>query len=155
MGSPTLNSPAEIVQALLVVLGQGTNPLVGSIASNSAWPVYATSEPNEPDNCITVYDTTNQTDMRAMWDGSYSRHYGVQVRVRSVDHPTGHQKIHAIGTALAQNVGGRAGSIVVSCGANTYTVLAMAKIGGTIYLGKDTPRSKRSLFTLNAFLVLG
>lgn len=153
MSSP-INSQAEIAQQLLIELGLGTNPPVGGIANNRVWPVYATSEPNEPDNCITVYDTTNQNDSRNMYGGDYLRHYGLQVRVRSVDHPTGYQKAKAIADALATQVGGLNGGITVMCGANVYYVFAITKIGGVLILGKDAPRSKRSLFTFNCFLVL-
>lgn len=154
MTTPLLNSPAEIVQALLIALELGTAPPAGSVANNLVWPVYASSEPNEPDNCITVYDTTNQIDMRAMHDGSYAIHYGLQTRVRSIDHPTGYQKIAAIAHALASDVGGSAGPIPVVCGTNVYLVHAIARIGSILVLGKDAPRSKRSLFTVNFLLVL-
>lgn len=157
MATPLLNSPAEIVQALLIALSQGSVPPVGSVATDSEWPIYATNEPNAPDNCITIYDTTNQHDGRSMVDGRNWTHYGFQVRVRAVDHPTGYVKAKAIEEALLTQVGiPGIGGVRVTClnGNIDYVVKACVKVHNPINLGKDTPRSKRSLFTINGLLVL-
>jgi len=45
-------STAGIVQQLLIDLNLATDPTVGS-----EWPVYCGYEPDDPDDCITVYDT--------------------------------------------------------------------------------------------------
>lgn len=160
MGVPTLNSPAEIVQALLVLLNLATLPPRNSLASNRDWPVFATVEPNEPDNCLTVYDTSNQYDGRSMKTGENWVHYGVQVRVRGVDHPTAYQKAYTIYQALLQNVGGQNGPSAVaissnpSVNSNNYLIGSLVKVRGPYSLGQDTPKSKRRLFTINALLVL-
>lgn len=154
MASLLLNSEAELVQQLLIVLGLGTTPPTNTVANNSAWPVFASNEPAEPDNIITVIDTPNQTFARLMPTGKYAHQYGFRVRVRAVDHPTGYQKIKQIALQLAHNVGGDAGPINVVCTGNNYLIHAIAKIGGVMALGKDAPKSKRSVFTVDGYVVL-
>lgn len=162
MGFPLLNSQAEITQAVLAALQLGTYPPDGSLACNTDWPIYFSNEPSEPDNCITVYDSVNQYDGRSMKDGELWIHWGVLIRIRSQTHATGYQKSLQIIQALSQRIGGNAGNLGVYCQSNYtgigpgnyYLVDCFTKIRGPLVLGKDAPRSKRSLFTVNAFLVL-
>lgn len=139
------NSQAEIAAQLLVDLGFGTDPL-----TFQAWPVYSTAEPSAPDNCITVKDTDGTSEGRSMVDGELQEHFGVQVRVRSTTHPTGWQKALAVREALAKNLYDR----TVTIGSSQYLVHCAAKISRVLSLGKDTPSTKRSIFTVNAVLAL-
>ncbi len=135
------HSPAEVIRWLLVALELGTDP-----ADGAAWPVYATNEPNEPDNCITVYDTTGISDGRSMMDGALWQHHGFQVRVRAKDHHAGWVKADAIRTAMAEQACQR----TVSRDGKRYLVWSINKIGLVLVLGIDNPTSKRQLFTVNA-----
>lgn len=135
------NSPAEVVRALLISLGMGTDP-----ASETSWPIFSTGEPDTPDNCITVYDTPGIGDGRSMVDGELFTHYGFQVRVRAITALVGWQKANAIRTAMAQSVS----KMRVSVDSSRYYVQCIAKIGNVLPLGRDTGNSRRYLFTLNA-----
>lgn len=137
------NSPADILRWLLVYLVQGTDP-----ADADAWPVYVSSEPNQPDNCITVYDTQGQDDGRSMRDGELYAHPGFQVLVRSQDHVAGWQKATAIRTALAMEVL----RLTLAVGPSTYLIQCISHIGQVLAIGKDAPSSKRSLFTVNGMV---
>jgi hypothetical protein len=145
MSLPLLHSPADILRALVIDLGQGADPDLGG-----NWPVYATNEPSMPDNVITLYDTTPQYDMRAMVDGESSFHWAYQVRVRSASHPAGLVKMDAIRVALDEQIYANA----LTLGSAHYVVYNVAKSGGILYLGVDNPSSKRSLFTLNGYVAL-
>lgn len=136
------DSPATIARQLLVDLGLGTQP-----AAAGAWPVYASQEPDTPDNCITVYATQGTDDGRLQVDGSLQGHLGFQVRIRSDGYETGWQKGDAIQTTLATQV--LRETVVV--GANVYLVQCVAKIGDILELGKEQG-SYRFLFTINAVL---
>lgn len=135
------DSPADVVRWILVALGVGTDPELGS-----AWPVYCSSEPDRPDNSITVYDTDGTDNGRTMVDGKLQRLFGFQVRVRSDSHGTGWTKADAIQTALAESVYQE----TVTVNGRSYLVHAVSRIGDVLPLGKESPTSKRSLFTLNA-----
>lgn len=134
------HSPADVVRWLLVALGLGTDPEGGD-----SWPVFAAGEPDSPDNCITVFDTVGTDDGRVMVTGEAVRHPGIQVRVRAKNHATGWAKADAIRTALAQSVYLEA----VAVGGNHYLLHSASKIGNVLALGKESPVSKRSIFTLN------
>lgn len=144
------HSPADICRRLLIGLGQLTDPLPWETGVGLAWPGFVSAEPNVPDNCVTLKDTQGSDDGRVMTDGEPQDHFGFQVRVRGTDHAAAWAKADAIRTALAMSVDNR----TVSIDASTYTVHAIARIGQAINLGKDTPTSRRSLFTINAVVAI-
>lgn len=134
-----LHSPAVIVRELIALLQLGTEPELAQ-----PWPVYADVEPDEPDNCITVYDTAWKGDGRAMVTGETFHHFGVQVRVRAVDHATGFSKAKAIHEAFDTQVYQNR----VPLDSQVYDV---HNVSGTdvLSIGQDTSTSKRHIFTLN------
>lgn len=142
MSLPFLHSPADIVRWLLVGIGVGTDPTLSVL---QPWPVYAADEPDEPDNCLTVYDTTPQDDGRVHTDGEVLRMHGFQLRIRAVDHPTGAAKLYAAQVTMTEANVGR----TVSIGTARYTVFALSKPSVGM-LGKDMPNTARKLFTINA-----
>lgn len=146
MSVALLHSPGDITRWLLIGLGLGADP-----EESTVWPIFATSEPDAPDNCLTLYDTTGSDDGSSMIDGELYTHHGVQVRIRAATHSGGgYAKASAIRHALAELVHDE----TVHVGATTYLVQCYARIGEVLTLGKDAPNSKRSLFTLNATVSL-
>ena len=146
MPNTLLHSPADVTRHLLISLGLGTDPDDGG-----AWPVYATSEPDLPDNALTIYDTVGTSDGRSMIDGELYQHYGIQVKIRAATHSGGgYGKADAIRTALAETVYDE----TVHVGDSTYLVHCYSRIGEVLTLGKETPTSKRSLFSINAIVAL-
>lgn len=139
MSLQLLHSPAQVVQQMMIDLGDGTD---GSL--NNAWPVFATVEPDDPDNCITVYDTQGTDDGRTMVDGKASVHHGIQVRVRAYDHPTGYVKAKTVRNDFETVLNRQ-----VSLDSQLYLVECITKIGDVLPLGQDAPNSKRRAFTLN------
>ncbi len=146
MSNILANSPAEVIRAVLIGLGLGSDPSSWSAGAGSPWPVLVEGEPNVPDNLIVVTDTTGQDDGRAMFDGELFTHYGFQVKVRSADHPTGWLRADLIRQQMAQDVYG----LAVVIDSSTYLVWAITHIGNVLPLGKDVGSSKRSLFSINA-----
>lgn len=139
MSLQILHSPAQIIQQMMIDLGEGTD---GS--TNGTWPIFATEEPDDPDNCITVYDTQGTDDGRTMTDGKAGVHHGIQVRVRAYDHPTGYVKIKTIRNDFETVLNKQ-----VSLDTQLYLVECVTHIGDVLPLGQDTPTSKRRAFTLN------
>jgi hypothetical protein len=141
-----LHSPAEIVQQLLIDAGIGTDP-----DFDLPWPVYSTNEPDAPDNCITVTDTTGESVGRTQWDGRDEMHWGVQIRIRAVSHENvGWRKGFAIRTFISQEVSQQ----WVTLEGTDYLINSFAKIGSVLALGKDVTNTKRSLFTINPTVVI-
>ena len=155
MSQPLWHSPADIVRELLVQLGMGSDP---TVSPGSPWPVYASAEPQSPDNCITVFDTQGTDDGRTM-HGFKPDHFGIQVRVRAADHPTAWQKADAqIRVALCEGVDDsslpQTVTLTIPLPMTRYTVPNFARIGQCLALGKEAPNSRRSIVTLNATVVI-
>ena len=141
------HSTAQIVQYLLVGMGLGT---LQSVSAAGSWPVFRSSEPDTPDNCITVYRTVGTDDGRSMIDGELWSHHGFQVRVRGSDEDAATPKADAIRVALATQ--SRGSTVVIS--STTYRIWSVSRIGQVLVLGFESPKSKRSLATLNAVLAV-
>lgn len=144
MSGTLTHSPAVILARLLIGQGLGTAP----DGTDTSWQVFETSEPDRPDECLTVFDTAGRDHGRTSPDGLRHEHEGVQVRVRSRTHDAGWAKAQAVALALdAVN------HAVASVGASSYTVVAAVRTAPVLSLGAD-PASRRRLFTVNALLAL-
>lgn len=143
MSSATTHSPADIIRYLLVQLGLGTLP-----SSNGAWPIYALDEPDSPDSCITVYDTTGVLDGHSLIDGEMGIHEGIQVRVRAPTKLVARAKAITILNALAA-----VGLTSVTIASNVYAVYAVTPSGPALDAGVEQGTS-RVLSTINAVVAL-
>lgn len=137
------HSQAEIVQQALRDLGFGTTP------NAVPWPVFCMKEPATPDNCVTTYNTQGTSDGRAMIDGELLDHLGIQIRVRGTDVPTVRAKLQAARTLIAGVY-----HQTVHVGSSAYFLRNFASIGQILYLGDESPVSKRQIGTLNATLAV-
>ncbi len=149
------HSPCEILRQLLIDLGLGTDP---DLSPQQAWPVYASGEPSSPDSVITVYDTDGRdAGMRFQTTGERQEMQGFQIRVRSVDKPTGYVKAQNMAITLDEQVfsrpvtvGAYTASSVIPAG--TYTVWGIVRSGSVNDLYKYVPSSKLSLHTINGVI---
>ena len=139
MAQRVTHSPADITRRVLIDIGVGGDP------PSTPWPIYATSEPDLPDNLITVFDVIGSSDGRSMIDGEVLSHFGIQIRVRSTTHQIGWQKADEIQTALAKEIYQR----TISIEGNTYYVHCFARIQDVLAIGFDLP-NRRSFFVVNA-----
>lgn len=144
----------EILRQLLLDLGAGSDPGDEDTVSTRVWPVHCKSEPDAPDNCITVYTTSGQDDGQSVHDGALWVHHGWQLRVRGRTYADGYQKINRIRNLLAAvywvNV-----SIpdVTGTGDTDYRVETLTGIGTPLPLGKE-PATGRYVFTLNGMMTV-
>jgi hypothetical protein len=82
-----------------------------------------------------------------MVDGEVLYHYGIQVRVRSVDHPSGFLKAEGLRHWMAEVL--YAASVAVPPTNNKYVLWCLSRIGQVLPLGRDTGNTGRKLFTIN------
>lgn len=141
-----VHSPADVLRYLLVQMGHGDYPSL--TGQNVTWPTFVSVEPSKPDNVVTVYNTTGTNDGRIQFTGEQSRHYGIQVRVRSATYGVGYAKAKRLAVAMAEDIYGE--EVVI--GASSYTVNCLAKVGDVLELGKELPDSKRNIFVINALM---
>lgn len=140
-----LHQPSFIVRRVLIDLGFGTNP-----SANLAWPMFDNSEPDSPDNVITIYDTSGKKSGRVMFSGETDLHHGIQIRVRGADAIVGYTKAMAIANGVDVTVYRE----VITIDSTEYIVQEISRTSDVLVLGKETPKSKRSLFTINAVVSL-
>lgn len=144
MSTALSHSPAEIVQGLLIGRGWVGDPEASTLPS---WPVYIDNEPDMPDNCITIYDTTPAIDGRTQVDGEQVQHDGIQIRIRSASHAVGYAKARSILNLVTERVKGNS----VTLDGVRYIVWAIDAVS-LMRMGRDTGKTKRSLLTLNGFV---
>lgn len=140
----TDEAPSEVVAQLIIDLGIGTDPST----TVTDWATRATGEDYTPDNCITVYDTTAFMDGRTH-DGKLQGMPGIQVRVRSSGPRNGWKKAKYVEYQLSQVL-----DRIVHRNGNRYMVRSLNGFGGVLPMGKESPTSKRNLFTINCYVNL-
>lgn len=145
MSGALTHSPAEIIRNLLVNLGVGTLPSAGG-----TWPISADQRLDTPDNVMTVNDTDARKDGRSMPTGEVFEHPGIQIEVRSGTRGAGFTKAKAVATLLDEEVYNE----TVTISGKSYTITNVSRSGGVMSLGKETPTSKRYLFTINAVVTI-
>ncbi len=144
MSSFLTHPPSDVLRWLLISLDLGTDP-----EDAGSWPVHASSEPDSPDNLITVYDTAGITGGRIQRTGETIEHRGVMVQVRGADQPTAWAKAEAIKTALDESVN----NSLLTVSTTDYIVYAVTRHSGPVSLGRE-PSTNRFLFTINAVVAL-
>lgn len=138
------HSPADIMRYLLIDLELGTLP-----TDSEDWPISVTQEVEDPDNAITLFDTSGTRQGR-VFGGEIQEHEGFQVRIRATSHPIGQTKANAIKEALDKSIL----NVQVAIEGTTYIVHSVSRRSGIFYLGQDVTSSKRVIFTINAVVAL-
>lgn len=137
------DSPADVVQQLLIDLGLGS-----LVSAESSWPVYAYSAPDTPDSLICVYDTQGRLFGRTQIDGILQEQSGIQIMIRSTSPTLGYTKAKTIADALDTQVA----QIGVTVGSRSYVLASFNRTSGVLQLGTESPASKRHLFTINGIV---
>lgn len=139
-----IDSPAAILQDFLIL-----NNVFGDPAGSGppAWPIYVNNLPDRagvPDNVVGIFDTEGVKDGRIMRTGEIIKHYGVQIRVRSIKNTDGWTKVEAAGAILSTLM-----QQLASCNGNTYLIWNISQTSPNLYLGLEEGTKRRSLFSIN------
>jgi hypothetical protein len=111
------------------------------------WPTRLNAMPQEPDNCVSIYDTSGILDGRLM-DGENIEHYGIQVRFRGNDYESTWNKINQINKVLEILTNY---SLVINT--KTYIIMNISKTSPVVNLGQETD-GRRWLFTINYLMTI-
>lgn len=136
----------DILRQVLVDLKLGIRPGTGQ----GRWPVYVDQEPDEPDECLTLYQDQNTSAGRNMVDGEETEYFGVQIQVRCPSSKDGALYAHKIKLALDQ----LQVPYTVSLGGHSYKIYNCSPSGTVIPLGQDQTNQSRFLWTINYLLTL-
>lgn len=147
MSDVLTHSPADVLAQMMVDLGLGTDP-----PDEDAWPVYATKEPNLPDQVMTVFDALGTSYGYSSNDGYHYHKEGVQVRARATTPKDGYTKLAFIVGYLNKNA--LAKQVTVTLDGTSYCV-EVVTLGMVIPLRRtDVPTSSRSVHVTNGFVTL-
>jgi hypothetical protein len=144
MAGPLLHSPACILQAILVARGLGASP------PNLIWPIYIDSQPDLPDNLISVLNEIGKDYGRVQINGERLEHHGVTVSVRAGLSPLGYSKARQIAIVLDSSIY----FDEVSIESSSYLVYAVTRTSDVVYRGKESETSKRGIHSMTAVLAL-
>lgn len=139
------HTPAHILQVLLIELGVGTNPSL-----NGLWPIYIGNEPDEPDDVITIYNTSGLAGYRSAIDNIRQEYPGIQVRVRGSTNKEVGTRAHLIAATIDQQILRES----VTIDGVSYCIHSVMRTGTVMDIGKETGVAKRSLFTINALITV-
>ena len=131
MSGLLLHGPADIFARLLIVDGKGADPDVGG-----AWLVYVSNEPNEPDNCLFTKDTSPRLGGFNMPDQEQHELYGIQLKIRAKDYPTGISKFNQLKVAVNDYT-----RMTVTINTTAYEITTV--VMNSIILGYNTPKDRR------------
>jgi hypothetical protein len=138
------HAPCEIIAKLLIDLN------LANIHTSDTWPVRSYSEPEEPDNHITVFDTTGVIQGTLQPSGELIEFVGCQIKIRSNGIPEGRIKADNIAIAL-DGLALREVTLThkVTQQEITYVIPSVNRTGSIIPVGFDKPASKRFIHTIN------
>lgn len=146
MPGPLEHSVGDVIRQLIVDMGWG----VDYVDDATDWASFEGTEPDLLDNCITVYDTTGVDQMRVMVTGERQESHGFQVRVRSKTKSVGFAKVREIAVGFDSEVY----LATVNVDSASYRVQSVKRNGEPLYIGYDSPNTKRFLHTLNCVVSL-
>lgn len=139
------HSPADVLRYLLIDKGMGTLP-----TDSLDWPIFVDNEPDRPDECITIYNTTGRKNGRTI-EGEIQEHHGIQIRIRSAVSEEGYPKARILATTLDEEV--YTENVYIS--GSVYCVHSFSRVDDIRSLGKDTPTpTKRSIYIFNGLLMV-
>lgn len=145
MSGQLTHSPADVLRYLLVSLSGGTLPSDGS-----TWPIYVDSEPDSPDNCITIYNTAGRLQGRTQIDGIQQEFFGIQLRIRATDSPTAWTRASLLTSKLDSSINNN----FVSISGTGYVVDSFSRTSEPVSLGRDESTTERELYVINGTVSL-
>ena len=157
MSTKFLHGPDDIIAKVIWTRSLGTDPApweayypgTGSDVPATTWPVFEGGEPGLPDNCITVYETTPQSDAKIMVTGEDQQHLGITIRIRGRTKALARQKAEDIRWDFNEQPKDQ----VVTLNGQQYLVQSVPKCS-LVPVGRETPTSQRWLVNLNCLAVI-
>ena len=139
----------DVIRYLLILLGLGVHP--STAATDVAWKVNVNSEPDTPDDVITIYGVGEGPRFgRDMPTGEQNVHDAIQVRVRSSKQTRAYEKAREIARKFDYDIDHNG----VTINGVSYLVHSINRTSEPAHLGKQSPTSHRDLYTFNATVAI-
>lgn len=98
-------SPADLLADYLVAQGFGVAVSEeDGVDTPPEWQVFVSGLSEEGDKAICIYDTDGALQKRLMRGGKWCEKFGIEIRVRSIDSPSGWAKLKEIVEHLDETV---------------------------------------------------
>jgi hypothetical protein len=119
------------------------------------WPCWCDRENDNPDDAVTIYNTSGRNDGRGMVTGRRWWHHGISVKIRATRPDVGQLKARQIAAVFDQIIQGNS----VTCPPNKFTdnnphsyLVPCVTITSQFAFpaGKEVPKTERNSFTINA-----
>lgn len=126
-----------------------------NLDTNPTFPVYMGTRPDTPDDCITVVETVGTNQGRYLQSGGHIERNSASIMVRANAYEKGDDKARLIVRNLTEPAYGLV--LPLNMASNTagfYLIQNVSKVSGPIPLGKETPDSKRYLWSINILLTI-
>ena len=137
MSGNLTHAPSTVVRKAIVDTSLGSLP-----SSSTDWPIHVHKEPDDPDNCITVFDIEPRDQGRTMHNEPRTEYFGIQVRVRV--RKRGNQKPREVANGLTTLLNG----LSVTIDSSVYSLNNVERISGPFSLGQN--ESGKFIVTINA-----
>lgn len=149
MPGPLDHSPADILRSAMILHNLGSFP---SGISNAEWSIFVDNEPDRPDSCATIYNTSSRQQGRTQTDGEIQEMHGIQVRIRAALSKEAYAKARQIAIELDEGFYQEN----VTIGSSVYCIHSFSRTSDVIPSpGKDTPTpTKRTILTFNGLLTV-
>lgn len=142
-------SGAQIAWQLLV---DSNMILAETDANSSLWIGKINLEPDTPDEVVTIFDLNGDLKGRAMTSGEYAYYPKIQVRIRSVDYPTGYQQGKALEDFFIKRAMGK--NVVFGEEYNNIRLFSTNLETPLIPIGTQQDKNKRQVFVFTCCLVV-
>lgn len=151
IGIHLYHAPGEVVRALLIQLGVGSDGI-----TYLDWPIFIDEEPDKPDNCITIEEIQGKLDGVHQPTGETIEHYGFHISIRCVRTTTGtasqipgyriaRNKVDQVCVQLSQNVA----QLILTLDNIQYLISGCLQLSSADPLGKARNNSGRYRFTVD------
>tara|TARA_R110000824_G_scaffold5196_7_gene24127 strand:+ start:873 stop:1334 length:462 start_codon:yes stop_codon:yes gene_type:complete len=141
------HTPSEIVAQLLIDLDLSSDPEETGTGTVSDFPIFIAFFPDTPNNSLCISDTDGVLLSRDMVEGETVDRYGLQIRsrVKTTEYTSGYNKLAEMRQVFSEDVLDNQVELE-----STQYIIHNLRVTGTILVsGKESPQSKRNLFSLN------
>lgn len=131
---------SEIIQQMLVDLGEGTDPV-----DQDDWPLFYSNLPDTPSKAVVVLDIAGDDHGRFMSSGEMQGHFGIRILVRG-DGTSGYPKAASIRQTLDVQVK----RTLVTVGDWSYRVNSINRKTDVLDQGMESPNTRRRVYSIEA-----
>lgn len=138
-----ITQQANIIRAMLIIEGKAFEA-----GKNIDWSIFVSSEPDEPDNCLTIYNNRGTLQGRIHETGETVQHYGFQTKIRG--------KTDAVASAKGRQLMGVYDGILrylITVDGQALRIQSITIRSPLLPMGQES-KNRRQLYVFNAIATI-